>query len=158
MDKNELIKPIDYEDGTYHPSVQAMRKLVDNMKLTTTRQAIVPGRIARSDGFDVDQTIGQLEQRINELPEESPKRIQLKHSLSRTLSVSDLTEKLYLRFAENKNSMFNWLEAVQGALTKTKSDLLCPKTKVYRLPIELAQFIRLEDFSRRQITIQRNYL
>jgi hypothetical protein len=142
--KNELLKPIDYNDATYHPSVQAMKKLVDNMNKLTTQRAIVPGKIARSDGFNVDSVIGELEKQINSLPQETPDRIKLEHLLSRTLSVSDLTEKLYGRFADNKNSMFNWLKEVQYAVTKTKTELICPNTKVYRLPIELAQFIRLE--------------
>ncbi|PLS19321.1 hypothetical protein CVD28_02595 [Bacillus sp. M6-12] len=142
--KNELLNPINYEDATYHPSVQAMKKLVENMNKLTAQRAIVPGKIARSDGFDVDGMINDLENRINHLPEESAERTQLKNLLSRTISVSDLTEKLYGRFADNKNSMFNWLKEVQYGLSKTKSELICPKTKVFRLPIELAQFIRLE--------------
>lgn len=142
--KNKVLKPIDHEDATYHPSVQAMKKLVDSMNKTIIPCAIVSGRIARTDGFDVDKTINQLENRINELAPETAERTQLEHLLSRTISVSDLTEKLYLRFAKNKNSMFNWLEEVQYALTKTKTELISPKTKVFRLPIELAQFIRLE--------------
>lgn len=142
--KNDLVKTTDLEDTTYHPSVQAMKKLVDNMKIAPTKRAIVRGKIARTDGFDVDGTIGDLEKRIQELPEESNERINMQHFLSRTLSVSDLTEQLYMRFAGNKNSMFNWLNEVQHAVTQTKTGLICPKTQVYRLPIELAQFIRLE--------------
>lgn len=142
--KNELAKPIDFEDVTYYPSVQAMQKLVANMCQPRTQRAIVAGKIARSDGFDVDGTIAELEGRISTLPEGTRERNQLEGLLSRMISVSDLTENLYARFAQNKNSMFNWLKELQYALRKTESNLLCPKTKIFRLPIELAQFIRLE--------------
>lgn len=142
--KNEVVKPIDYEDATYHPSVQAMKKLVEHMNKPITQRAIVPGKIARSDGFDVDKTISNLEEQINSLPEDSTNRNQLENLLSRMLSVSDLTEKLYVRFAKNKNSLYNWIKEIQYALSKTDTELLCPETKVYRLPPELAQFIRLE--------------
>lgn len=144
MNNNELLNPINHEDATYHPSVQAMKQLVENMKDTTTQRAIVYGKLARSDGFDVDGTISELEKQINRIPGETTDRTRLENLLSRTLSVSDLTEKLYVRFGENKNSMHNWLKEVQYALSKSKTELICPKTKVYRLPIELAQFIRLE--------------
>lgn len=142
--QNELLKPIDLNDATYHPSVQAMKKLVENMHKPRTQRAIVSGKIARTDGFDVDRTISDLEKRINDLPEETVDRKKLEGLLSRMLSVSDLTENLYLRFSNNKNSLFNWLKALQHALTETNSELICPKTKAFRLRIELAQFIRLE--------------
>lgn len=143
-EKNELLKQMNFEDATYHPSVQAMKKLVENMEKRKTQRAIVPGKIARTDGFDVDGMISELETQINNLPEDAKERIGLENLLSRTLSVSDVTENLYDRFANNKNSMFNWLKEIQYALSNTESELICPKTKVFRLPIELAQFIRLE--------------
>lgn len=142
--KNEITKGMNVDDTTYHPSVQAMQKLVSKMNVRHTKRAIVPGKIARSDGFDVDKTIEELEERINRLPEEANERVRLHHLLSRTLSVSDLTENLYVRFAKNKNSMYNWIKQVQNAIARTNTELICPQTNVIRLPIELAQFIRLE--------------
>lgn len=142
--ENELIKPIDYEDSTYHPSKQAMQKLIKSMNKPTRGRAIVPNKIARSDGFDVDGMIVNLENEINDLEEGSEDKSRLSNLLSRTLSVSDLTEGVYTRFANNKNSMYNWIKEVEFALDKTDTELISPKTKIYRLPIELAQFIRLE--------------
>ena len=142
--KNEISKLVDYDDATYHPSVQALQKLVAGMNRPTPQRAIVKGKIARTDGFDVDGIIDFLENKMNALPDGSKEKIQLKNQISGTLSVSDLTEKLYIRFANNKNSLFNWISEVQHALKNTNTELLSPKTKVYRLPIELAQFIRIE--------------
>lgn len=142
-EKNELSNPIDPSDSTYYPSAQAMKKLVENMKLTTQR-AIVPGKIARTDGFNVDGMVENLEQQIQALPEDSRERTQVQGLLSRTISVSDLTEKLYARFAGNKNSMYNWLNEIKHAVANTDTELISPSTKILRLPMELAQFIRLE--------------
>lgn len=142
--KNKLINQIDYEDNTYHPSKNMMQKLVSNMNKPTRGRSIVPNMIARSDGFDVDDTIRGLESKINELQDGSQDKINLENLLSRTLSVSDLTEDLYIRFGENKNSMYNWIREVEYAINKSNTELISPITKVYRLPIELAQFIRLE--------------
>ncbi|WP_077319444.1 hypothetical protein [Virgibacillus proomii] len=97
------------------------------------RRAIRPGFIARTDGFDVDQIVADLENH----PEQEG-------LLSRLLSVSDLTEKTYKRFAENPNSLYNWYPAIEKALAESDTELKTPDTKVMRLPIELAQFIRLE--------------
>lgn len=143
-DNHELSTFIDLEDATYHPSVQALQKAVATMGKKRTQSAIVPGMIARSDGFDVDEMIQNLEDSIQALPTSSSDRIQIEHLLSRTISVSDLTGKLYTRFAANPNSMYNWFPPLMEALKHTKSGLLCPTTKIFRLPIELAQFIRLE--------------
>ena len=142
--KDELAKTVDYKDDTYYPSVLAMKQLVENMNKRSRGRAIVPGKIARSDGFDVDKMVQDLEERIQSLPQDNPDRTNLEHLLSRTLSVSDLTENTYARFAQNKNSMYNWINEINHAIKKTKSTLLTPKTKIFRLPIELAQFIRLE--------------
>ena len=44
-----------------------MKKLVENMEKRKTQRAIVPGKIARTDGFDVDGMISELETQINNL-------------------------------------------------------------------------------------------
>ncbi len=142
--ENRLVDPIDYEDNTYHPSKQAMQKIVKSINNPTRGRSIVPNKIARSDGFDVDGMMVNLENEINDLQEGSEDWDRLNNLLSRTLSVSDLTEDVYTRFANNKNSMYNWIKEVEFALDKTDTELISPKTNVYRLPIELAQFIRLD--------------
>lgn len=142
--KNALVKPIDYLDDTYHPSAKALKTLVEKMFKPVTRRAIIPGRIARTDGLPVNQTISDLENLIQALPENSSDRTKVENLLSRIISVSDLTENLYQRFAENKNSMYNWFKEAKYAIDNTLTELKYPKTKILRLPIELAQFIRLE--------------
>lgn len=120
-------------DSAYYPSKAALSDFVNNMQAAPVREAIKSGFIARTDGFDVDEMVAHLET----IPEQAG-------LLSRLLSVSDITEKTYDRFADNPNSMYNWLPAVGHALDNTKTDLKSPNTKTLRLPIELAQFIRLE--------------
>ncbi len=69
---------------------------------------------------------------------------QFKGLLSRMISVSDLTPKLYDSFRANPNSLYNWLPAVEKALEASKTTFKSPKTKTWRLPIKLAQFIRMK--------------
>lgn len=146
--KND-IQPM-VEDNTYYPSIETMKSLVANMSQQSRGRAIVPNMIARSDGFDVDGTVESIEQSIEALPEDSAERTNQENLLSRLLSVSDLTEKVYSRFAQNKNSLYNWINEVEYAIKHTDTELISPKTKVWRLPIELAQFIRLEYHDTRQ--------
>lgn len=117
----------------YYPTKGMLAKMAASMKNKITQFAIRPGFIARTDGFDVDQMVTDLEK--------APDQHGL---LSRLLSVSDLTEKTYKRFSENPNSLYNWYPAVEHALLSSETELKTPDTKVMRLPIELAQFIRLE--------------
>lgn len=142
--RNELSNYVDNYDTTYHPSKKAMQELVESMNVKSKGRAIVPNKIARTDGFDVDGIIKSLEDKINSLSIGDKDRVNLENLLSRTLSVSDLTENVYNRFANNKNSMYNWIDEIEYAISKTDTELLSPQTKVRRLPIELAQFIRLE--------------
>lgn len=124
-------------DNTYHPSKQALSEIVSKMNTPVTKRAIVPGMLARTDGFDVDTHIEQLEKMCEIDPSH-------KGLLSRTLSVSDLTEKVYDRFADNPNSLYNWINPVIKAVQSSETMFKIPNTKVLRLPIELAQFIRIE--------------
>lgn len=126
-------QPAIVNDNAYYPSKEALSKFIREIQAPVTRQAIKPGFIARTDGFDVDKTVAMLEGEPSQ-----------KDLLSRLLSVSDLTEKTYERFAKNPNSLYNWLPAVTKALRQSESSLKTPDTKILRLPIELAQFIRLE--------------
>lgn len=134
----------DQNDSTHYPSKQSMSLMVAQMNTQVTQQAIVPNKLARTDGFDVDGMVDMYENMIQDLNPESKEYINKSAMLSRTLSVSDLTEKTYFRFADNLNSMYNWLDQVIESISKTDTVLKSPNTKVWRLPIELAQFIRLE--------------
>lgn len=125
--------PAKLDDTTHYPSKSWLSKMVQQFKAPITRRAIRPGFLARTDGFDVDQMVADLEKHPDQ-----------EGLLSRILSVSDLTEKTYKRFAANPNSLYNWLPAVERALELSETDLKSPATKVVRLPIELAQFIRHE--------------
>lgn len=121
------------ENNAYYLSKQTLAKLIDQFQAPQVKQVIKPGFIARTDGFNVDEMVEFLETQ----PEQAG-------MLSRLLSVSDLTMKTYKRFGDNPNSLYNWIDAVEKALDKSDTELKSPVTKVFRLPIELAQFIRLE--------------
>lgn len=128
----------DNNNMDYYPSKQSLKMMeMINGVLATTHPAIKPGYIARTDGFDVDKTISELEALVAQNP-------QYDGLLSRLMSVSDLTDKLYDRFADNSNSMLNWFPALDSAINQTETPFLVPETKMLRLPIELAQFIRVE--------------
>lgn len=144
MDESKnLMKPIE-GDNTYYPTKQMLEQFTNLFPRKNRGRAIVPGMIARTDGFDVDEMVDSLEDKINKLEKGSEERINIETLLSRMLSVSDITEELYLRFCENKNSMYNWINEVEYAIENTDTELISPETKVWRLPIELAQFIRIE--------------
>lgn len=135
--QNQPHQPALINDNAYYPSKQALSALVSQFQTPALKEAIKPGYIARTDGMNVDEMVDMLEQ----LAEQDPKHAGL---LSRTLSVSDLSVNLYKRFSENPNSLYNWFPAVQNALENSQSNLKTPLTKTLRLPIELAQFIRIE--------------
>ncbi|WP_139368358.1 hypothetical protein [Evansella clarkii] len=126
-------EPARINDSGYYPSKGMLAEVVKQFQAPITRRAIRPGFLARTDGFDVDQAVTDLEKQPGQ-----------EGLLSRLLSVSDLTEKTYDRFADNPNSLYNWYPAVEAALATSNTELKTPDTKVMRLPIELAQFIRLE--------------
>lgn len=119
-----------------YPSKRELAKIVSAFDIKPRKRAIVPGFLARTDGFNVDQHVAELE--ANPDPKYSH------HLLGRLLSVSDLTKKVYHRFAKNPNSLYNWFAPLETAVQKSKSELKIPATKTLRLPIELAQFIRLD--------------
>lgn len=135
-------------DSAYYPSKDALSELIQQFQAPVTRRAIRPGFIARTDGFDVDKAVDGMERRIQKQLKKHPGKtrndIQDHHLQSRLMSVSDLSEKLYDRFADNPNSLYNWITPLTDALKASGSVLKSPKTKTLRLPIELAQFIRLE--------------
>jgi len=135
--KNEL-SDINNTPLDYYPTKEIFNAIAKQSGKMSRGRALMPGMIARSDGFDVDSTINELETMI------AGGQTDLEALLSRLLSVSDLTSKVYDRFAENPNSMYNWFPALRDGIEKANTDLKIPKTKILRLPIEMAQFIRLE--------------
>lgn len=125
--------PARLNEGAYYPTKSMLAEMAKQFQAPVTRSAIRPGFIARTDGFDVDQMVANLEG----VPGQEG-------LLSRLLSVSDLSEKTYDRFTQNPNSLYNWYPEVEKALIKSDTELKSPTTKTIRLPIEMAQFIRLE--------------
>ena len=130
---NEILdtekSPIDY-----YPS----KKMLSSMfNVGVSKKSIVTGFISRTDGMDVDKTIDNLEKIVKSNPSQSG-------LLSRTLSVSDLSNSLYDRFSNNPNSIYNWFIELKDGLDRTNTFFKTPKTSILRLPIELAQFIRIE--------------
>src|SRR5699024_9748066 len=114
-----------------------------------------PGKLMRTDGLDVDKTLNDISQMFYATDTASISDQYMHrqyHGLfHRTASVSDLTENLYKRFALNPNSMAHWLPKVvaansavtSAADTASPAPFLIPETKIWRLPIELAQYIRI---------------
>lgn len=121
------------KSSAYYPSRLEINAMMRQFETPKLKEAIKPGFIARTDGFNVDEIVASLEQR--------PGTDAL---LSRLLSVSDLTTLTYKRFSDNPNSLMNWIRPLEAANAKADAPFAMPATKVLRLPIELAQFIRIE--------------
>lgn len=110
-----------------------------------------PGKLMRTDGLDVDKTLNDISQMFYATDTDSITdqymRRQYHGLFHRTASVSDLTEDLYKRFKLNPNSMTHWLPKVVAANNTVTSaapaPFLIPETTIWRLPIELAQYIRI---------------
>lgn len=115
-----------------------------------------PGKLMRTDGLPVDKTLNDISQMFYSTDPASVSdqfmRRQFHGLFHRTASVSDLTEDLYERFALNPNSMAHWLPKVVAANSATPpaadtaapAPFLIPETTIWRLPIELAQYIRIQ--------------
>ena len=110
-----------------------------------------PGKLMRTDGLPVDKTLNDISQMFYATDTDSITDQYMHrqyHGLfHRTASVSDLTEDLYKRFKLNPNSMTHWLPKVVAANNTVTSaapaPFLIPETTIWRLPIELAQYIRI---------------
>lgn len=139
----------------YFPSLKQIRGMfVDPRRhLMRNVQQIVEGKIARSDKIDVDKAVSDLDQYIEKLPI-GKKRTNVENLRSRLVSVSDLTSKLYNEFAQNPNSLHNWFPAIEAAVMN-QSFFKVPKTISKRMPIEIAQFIRLEYQDTTQVSKER---
>lgn len=123
-----------------------------------------PGKIMRTDGLDVDGTLAVFAAEFNKAETDTQRR-QMHGLFHRTASVSDLTPALYERFSRNPNSMAYWLPkvvAANNAAAQANADtqantaghapFAIPETTIWRLPIELAQFIRIEYAQTNQIS------
>lgn len=129
----------------YYPSkemLQAFEKAFGTSDRKHER-AIVKNHIARTDGMNVNDMLDNLERNIERAKTEKEKQ-QMTALRSRTVSLMDLSVRLYEEFRENPNSLANWFDAMYKAVEKADTSLLIPDTKILRLPIELAQFIRIE--------------
>lgn len=125
--------------GDYYPTLTELKQLSsesESILPSDEFQQIKPGFLKRTDGFDVDGTLNMLEQ----------KNVDGLHDglISRMKSVSDLTMSLYDEFSKNPNSIGNWFPEVTKAVEKTDGSFKLPSTKIWKLPIEVAQFLRVE--------------
>lgn len=98
-----------------------------------------PGR-SQQYGFDKHfiKAMRDMEQRYKDTGNE-----QFYHMSSRMKSLASLDDNLYKEFCNNPNSLYNWFPKLQQAI-KQQDFFKTPKTVVKRLPVELAQFMRLE--------------
>jgi len=128
----------------YYPTAQELKTFQQQNELMSTNQTpqFLPGMMKRTDGFDVDKTMAHLNQMIDMAPSEDA-RTNIENLKSRLISVSDLSENLYDHFNQNPNELSNWYPAIDKAV-QNQSFFKTPDTKVWTLPMELAQFIRLE--------------
>lgn len=142
------------EEYSYYPDLHTQRKFEkENQRLIGESSKEISevsqfiqfgcGKMARTDGLDVDGTLSMLETK-RKTTNDPELKDQIYHLVSRMKSVSDLTPTLYDEFGNNPNTMINWLPQINKGLQKSNSSLKTPHTKMLRLPIELAQFIRLE--------------
>lgn len=118
------------------------------------RLMFAPGHLVRSDGLDPDPVLADLRTRHAEAVAAGDTAVaQQVYALhSRLASISELTSDLYQALAANPASIGNWLPALTQAVTTSGSHFLIPPTSVVRLPIELAQYLRLEYTTTNQVS------
>lgn len=141
------------ENVKYYPDIdvqRAINKLIEQTSKPTGLKKFVglmfkPNYLKRTDGIPdkmIDNTIAMYEKaRDNAKTEQEYKYNDA--MMERGESLSDLTPKLYERLCDNQESMYNWLPKLKNAI-KENTFFKMPDTKVWRLPIELAQYIRIE--------------
>jgi len=146
--KNEQTAVTKEWDGRY-PHKQAFQSLAVTKR--GEHQRLVEGGFPlRTDGFDIDVMVETLEKKADIETDKREKK-NLQALVSRLISVADLSPSLYNRFSDNPNSLLNWFNPLQKGLMQAKSSLKTPQTRGVRLPIELAQFMRIDyvDTSRK---------
>lgn len=124
------------------PRKADLASLVPSLKVPKSLVQFAKGRLFRTDGLPIDDTIAALLERHR--VGDADTREHIEGLLPRLMSVSDLTPQLYSQFANNPNSIANWFPALHASLTEAESVLQVPRTRILRLPIELAQFMRVE--------------
>lgn len=140
----------DIEPTGYFPTRAqlAMLRTPGEDQIPDTFVQFAPGAICRTDGLPVDQTLGNVaEQRRKALAHGDFAGAENLYGLfSRMASVSDLTPALYDHFCANATSIANWYPALYQALASQgeKRKFCVPQTTIARLPVELAQFTRIE--------------
>ena len=131
-----------------------LAKLVPDLKVPKSLVQFAKGRLFRTDGLPVDDTTAALLERHRE-PTDPEARSRIEALLSRIMSVSDLTPQLYSQFANNPNSIANWFPALHASIEAAPgTPLSTPRTRILRLPIELAQFMRVEYQDTNQVSRQ----
>lgn len=147
MTKQENLNQLPATDDTfdYYPSLALLKKAeaLFGKSEGQREKSILKGYIARSDGANIDEMLDQLDQNVQNAKTDQ-ERHQMEGLRSRARSVMDLSARLYDEFSQNPNSMANWYKPLKNAVENTNTMFSIPQTKVVRLPIELAQFIRLE--------------
>lgn len=103
-----------------------------------------PGAAKRTDGLDVDGTLEAIAESFTAARNES--EAAYAHAIyHRTASISDATAATYNRFGYNPSSMAMWFPIlVEAHAHCPETNLHLPKTRIIRLPHELAQFTRIE--------------
>lgn len=159
QEKNELVNREEQiaraieENVRYFPDIEVQRAITKIVEQHTKPNGLKkfvglmfkPNHLKRTDGIPakmIDDTIAMYEKaRDNAKTEQEYKYNDA--MMERGESLSDLTPNLYERLCANPESMYNWLPQLKTSL-KSDGFFKMPATKVWRLPIELAQYIRIE--------------
>lgn len=111
-----------------------------NVTVDENTLMIQPNKVLRTDGFNVDSI---LTPELKETHEGLYSRIE---------AIADFTPKLYDTLKANPTSISNWFPQLNEAVKKSLTFFKTPQTKILTLPIEFAQFTRLEYANINQIS------
>ena len=103
------------------------------------RVMFAPNALSRTEGLPVDNTLAHVLQTYHQNPNDQT------HALfHRTASISEIEPRIYQYFADNPNSIANWLvPLVQAHAELDQPVLRIPRTQIMRLDEPLAQFTRM---------------
>lgn len=135
---------------SYYPTKEELQKLAkENQRVNKLennhpilKNNPIQFNYGSSQQYGIDK---KFNKEIRKLEKEYKKTqdVRLYHLISRMKSVASLDDDLYKEFCNNPNSLFNWYPALKSAIDQ-QSFFKTPNTVVRRLPVELAQFMRLE--------------
>lgn len=143
---------------SYYPDINIQRKQLNKRKKglskwisnspakTFTGLMFKPGMLFKTDGAsaeDIDGIIKYHEER-RDIAKSKEEYKYFDALMERGESLSDLTTNLYYRLDKNPESMSNWFPQLQDTYSKSNHFFKIPDTKIWTLPIELAQYIRIE--------------